>query len=97
MVLLEKKVVRHHCLGLQIMIGVAGQIEAEEVLARALGFHTKMTWWEESSVSCRCMRKGFRPAVPRCHIDADLYWITSDLKVKRTPSVRNLSNGCFKW
>lgn len=97
MVLVEKKVARHHCLGLQIMIGVVAQIAAEEVLARALGFHTKMTCWEETLVSCRCMRKGFRPAVPRCHIDADFYWTTSDLKVKKTSSVRNFSNGCFKW
>lgn len=96
-VLAEKKVARHHCLGLQIMIGVAGQTAAEAVLARALGFHTKMTCWEETLVSCRDMRKRFRPALPRCHIDADSYWTTSDLKVKRTSSVRNFGNRCLKW
>jgi hypothetical protein len=71
-VLAEKKVARHHCLGLQIMMGVAAQIAVGEVLART-DFHIKMTSREETLVSCRCMGEWFGPAVPRCHIDADFY------------------------
>jgi hypothetical protein len=71
-VLAEKKVASHHCLGLQIMMGVAVQIAVGEALAIA-DFRIKMTSREETLVSCRCMGGRFGPAVPRCHIDADFY------------------------